>query len=122
MSNIRKHLFNILFYLTMWPTIQLFLLFVIADIWLRRRDDTNTFWRVTGYLYAWVIFIPLDVFYDITVASLYFQAMPEWRHRDKTFTARLKYYQRLDLPGRKWRAEKAKKLCVYINKIDPGHC
>lgn len=103
-------------------TARLYLLFIIAGIWIDQRKNSNPslFWRTTGYLYT-VIFIIEDFIFDVTIGSLWFMSFPEFRQRDVTFTARLKLMKKTEYPW-SWRYKLAFKFCELLNKVDKDHC
>lgn len=129
---------NTVYLIAVVPTIWLYAEFIIGMKFLQAYQKAEA----KGYWYEKplkVVIIPiavrflfLDGLFDLTVGSLLFRKLAEWKIRGKTFTARLKMYKKdyeemLENPilfeqEIVERYELAVKFCKLLNKIDPNHC
>ena len=111
------------------PTLGLYYLFGVVNIFIMIHGyaarHSGNYWLMPVHYIGDILvalFIVLDVIYDCTVGSLWFLKLPEWNHRDKTFTGRLKYYQGSLKYVDTWRYRLAKRFCSWINVIQKNHC
>jgi len=119
------------------PTVYLYAAFYVAMIFLNNyREAVATdsrfkrWWKASLYPVG-AVFLFLDGLYDLICGSIWFRKWAEWGVRNKTFTARLKYYKKqheemvsnlrydADIVAR---YELAIKFCTLINKVAPAHC
>lgn len=131
---------NTVYALAIVPTVTLYAEFVLAmkllETYQKAKSKGKWYEKPLKLVIipAAIRFIRLDILFDMTVGSLLFRKLPEWRNRDKTFTARLKLYKRdYEIMTGIYdpayydkevvaRYELAVKFCKLLNKVDEGHC